>query len=177
MLAAAKLSCAVTTALVLTFALVSCTTGPSRLQQQLAADRAAWDTKCARMKAEQEQDVRDMEAWREEPTVAELAAADCGPPPPPGWRVSLEAALRAGLRDPASGIFQLAEPEKVGTKAGEGAPFEFLWKVYYEVNARNGFGGYTGFQSSAVYFKDGLWISLDEHMRRQREWREHRAPQ
>lgn len=169
-------------AMLLAAVLSSCASGPSqaqqvqaRLQAEWDAQQAAWATEEARRAEQQEQDRRDMAAWREEPTADELAAADCGSPPPPGWRAALESALRATLRDPDSGVFRFAEPEKVGTKAGDGAPFEFLWKVYYEVNARNGFGGYTGFQSGAVYFKDGKWISIEEHLERQREWRESRG--
>jgi hypothetical protein len=161
--------------LLLAVTLSSCATRPpSPLALEIQENSARIEQQQRELKRQREQSQRDWAAQREVPTDAGLAAADCGPPPLPGWRAVLESALRASLRDPDSGVFRFAEPEKVGTKAGEGAPFEFLWKVYYEVNARNGFGGYTGFQSGAVYFKDGERISIEEHLERQRAWRAHR---
>jgi hypothetical protein len=165
--------------LLLSAVLCSCTSthlqqSEQRKQAEWAAQQAEWAARDTRWTKEREQRERDWAAQNEQPTAAELAAADCGPPPPAGWRALLEPSLRAALRDPDSGVFRFFEPEKAGTKAGDGAPFEFVWKVYYEVNARNGFGGYAGFQSSAVYFKNGEWLSIDEHTTRQREWRARR---
>lgn len=76
---------------------------------------------------------------------------------PTGYRVAVAADLRSTLKDPASvrGAF-ISQPFVRQMGAGE------RWVVCIRLNAKNGFGGYSGQADELAVFADGRLVSISE---------------
>lgn len=92
--------------------------------------------------------------------LSACASVETGPARPAGslpaeYRASAEQVLASGLRDPRSAIFDHREAPYILTcdrgVFGNQAIADF-WAVEVWVNARNGYGGYTGPQPYTVVF-------------------------
>jgi hypothetical protein len=101
------------------------------------------------------------------PTEADLKVADYGPKPSESALQTHEVAVRAvkeaELKDPASAIYKFYPPEKgwfIGRKSYRDGivnnQVRFAWRVSFSVNAKNGYGGYTGAKS------EWTWMRGDE---------------
>lgn len=81
---------------------------------------------------------------------------DYGPPPPEDHQEIGEQMIRAALKDPDSAKFQWADPRRDIIQQGFASPTPALvWLAPVKVNAKNGFGGYTGFKQYCFAWKDG----------------------
>lgn len=84
----------------------------------------------------------------------DVARGNYGPPPPSTYQDDIKAGMSRVLRDPHSAMYRFEPPRKAyaypnGTLS---AP-EFGWIVLVLVNAKNGFGGYTGEQPHWFFFQ------------------------
>lgn len=90
------------------------------------------------------------------PTAGDLASADHGPYPDQ-FQAAIKEYMARNLRDPESALYDFF---RVPTKAwsGYGPTYIFGWGTCAYVNAKNGYGGYTGEQIAYFFFKDGQAI-------------------
>lgn len=83
------------------------------------------------------------------PTIADLG------PPPTAILESVKSAAQTYLKDPASAYYQIGNvfPAycKNGWLSGGGVAWQG-WAVNVLINARNSYGGYTGYQAHTVLF-------------------------
>lgn len=92
--------------------------------------------------------------------TASCATADLSPPRVadallPNYRAEAERVVKSGLRDPASATFDFREEPYilVCDRGTFGNPTNAeVWAAEVWVNARNGYGGYTGPQPYTVVF-------------------------
>ena len=95
------------------------------------------------------------------PSAQEVANADFGGPAPSRQQVQNQvvAVVKSKLKDPESGKVQIGDIRRgwlsVPDKPGTSAQLMYGWFVDVQVNARNSFGGYTGFQTWLFMFRDG----------------------
>lgn len=140
--------------LILALALAGCTNAA------LEAERAAYQTKQAelqRVRTEEAKQKAEQEKQKEErrKIYAEQAkTADCGPLG--NWKAVVKTAISAQLKDPDSAQYQFdrGEPTKTYTELKDGQVL-FLWSAWARVNAKNSYGGYTGYKTYIVKFRDG----------------------
>lgn len=98
--------------------------------------------------------------------VASLKDRDFGPEPvATAWQPRLRARIEDTLRDPESARFKVGCPVRGYVKnalLSGGMGFQFVgYLVRFEVNAKNGFGGYTGFKPQiAALSRDGAVVML-----------------
>lgn len=94
--------------------------------------------------------------------------ADYGPEPQ-GFETALKEYFCDRLKDCESARYKFGEPFEAYQNYG----FDLAWKgwiVPVDVNAKNGFGGYTGFQTHYVKFRkntpvdDTTYFSYDYHV-------------
>lgn len=82
-------------------------------------------------------------------------------PQPDNYEEKIKEHFQGILRDPQSAVYQFGEPQKGYANNGWALGGEVAWHgwlVDVEINAKNGFGGYTGFKPYVVYFKnDGVY--------------------
>lgn len=69
---------------------------------------------------------------------------------PPDWQALVKKAISAKLKDPDSAQFKF-EGKPVKGNVGHGEK----WMTTVEVNAKNSFGGYTGYKTWAIAIKNG----------------------
>jgi hypothetical protein len=89
---------------------------------------------------------------------------DFGVAPANGYQPRIEDLMQASLKDPDSAQFKWGDPFK-GYVQGSGINCcDVKWTGYaarFQVNAKNSYGGYTGFKPSIVIFdKDGSVYGL-----------------
>ena len=90
--------------------------------------------------------------------TAACATADPTPPLPApplasNYRAEAERVVSSGLRDPGSAIYDFRQrPYRLECDRGVFGPKMELWTAEVWVNARNGYGGYTGPQPYSVLF-------------------------
>lgn len=100
------------------------------------------------------------------PTQEQLATADYGPPPPSNTTEVIKQSLLNSLKDPDSlKDFSVFPSEKawfridrgwIGALGGKPAQeFVYCWRVPFQYNAKNSYGGYVGTQLYYQYYKDG----------------------
>ena len=95
------------------------------------------------------------------PSAQEVASADYGGPAPSRQQVQSQVAavVKSKLKDPESGKVQIGDIRRgwlsVPDKPGTSAQLMYGWFVDVQINARNSFGGYTGFQTWLFMFRDG----------------------
>lgn len=97
------------------------------------------------------------------PTAEDINAYDYGPPPTKEQIIAAaEPAVRNLLRDPESAQFRWGGYPVLRSyyrKILQGAVFGYV--TCGEVNARNGFGGYTGYDPFVVVWDKGRIVSID----------------
>lgn len=100
------------------------------------------------------------------PTPEQLASADCGPKPEAAiFQQAIKIWMQATLKDPDSALYRLfSDPVKgcVRDAPISGGKLHFGWLVYADVNAKNGFGGYVGYQSYYFFFRDGKIVGVKQ---------------
>lgn len=90
--------------------------------------------------------------------------ADYGPKPSDPARI-MQDYLRVSLKDPYSAQVQMRAVGRItGTRASLLVPAPYGWGICADVNAKNAFGGYTGFKPVLVIWRSGVgvvegWIS------------------
>jgi hypothetical protein len=98
------------------------------------------------------------------PTSAQLIWRS-GPPPPASHQEEIKALLLSMLKDPGSAKFQFHAPEIHWFSSGDwlrGWTDWYGWRVPVLINARNSFGGYTGFQNHSVLFQNGEIVGIEK---------------
>jgi hypothetical protein len=125
----------------------------------------------ARLTAQQAQEkqARDAgilaEVERKESLREQAQTADCGPYPQ-NYQELTKQYITANLKDPSSAKYRLKEkPRKTyfeDTLRGKLSTGEtiFCWIVHVDVNAKNSFGAYAGFQTWQFYIRDGRIIKV-----------------
>lgn len=102
----------------------------------------------------------------------EARTLDIGPPPAVEvWQASVRAAFLENLKDPESGRFRMGclvrGYMKNALLAGRSGMEYQGWMARVEVNAKNSFGGYTGFKPYIVFVRaDGSMSSYMEPLSR-----------
>lgn len=99
------------------------------------------------------------------PTGQLQTLADAGPAPADPQKVIAEV-LRTRLKDPDSARVQLTKPPRAvvfaktaATNGGAG------WELCPEVNARNGYGAYTGYKRMFILWRNGHVVDfIDGHL-------------
>lgn len=88
--------------------------------------------------------------------------ADYGPRPPTNHIEFERSLILAGLRDAESARFQEPRaPIKFIMQKGIGSPTPVLvWVSSWLVNAKNAYGGYTGFQIHEFAWRDGKIVAV-----------------
>lgn len=97
---------------------------------------------------------------------AEVARIGYGDDLAPGYEEKVKAAMELRLKDPASAIYRFGDPYKNWqTKAAiDGGQLDKVgWCVPVLINAKNSYGGYTGFQPYRVWFRDNRVIAVEPH--------------
>jgi len=84
-----------------------------------------------------------------------------GPPPPADYRDTGEAFIKRLLKDPESARFEwIGEPRHEAIQPAFASPHATpVWVTPVRVNARNSFGGYTGFEPFALAWKNGKIVA------------------
>jgi len=84
-----------------------------------------------------------------------------GPPPPADYRSIGEAFIRRVLKDPESAKFEwVGEPKHEAIQPAFASPHATpVWVTGVRVNAKNSFGGYTGFDPFALAWKNGKIVA------------------
>lgn len=95
------------------------------------------------------------------PTPQDIAAADYGTPIPQEQAEQRVKQYFSGtLKDPASAQYQFSQAQKgyiIGS-AVEGKPLYAGYIISVNVNAKNSFGGYTGYQGYQFLFQNGAMV-------------------
>jgi len=84
-----------------------------------------------------------------------------GPPPPADYRATGEAFIKRLLKDPESARFEwLGEPRHEAIQPAFASPHAMpVWVTPLHVNAKNSFGGYTGFDLFSLAWRDGRIVA------------------
>jgi len=102
------------------------------------------------------------------PTAEEQAAADYGPEP--DWytcRAAIRILIQGVLKDPGSAEFRWYGFERAwwGSRGLFGPGITYGWRMAVDVNAKNSFGAYTGYETWWFYFRDGKIADITEPRR------------
>jgi hypothetical protein len=91
----------------------------------------------------------------------DYAGIDPGPVPEyEAAKVQAQDAIKGVLKDPDSAQFRTFTPFfKMRYAYGMGGSDEVLWTMCVDVNAKNEFGGYGGFETFVVKFRNGQVVS------------------
>jgi len=86
---------------------------------------------------------------------------DYGPPPPENHQDIAAQVIRQQLKDPDSAQFQFGGIARDAIQTGPMSPTAMLvWRTSALVNAKNSYGGYTGFQPWHLAWKNGRVIAI-----------------
>lgn len=88
-----------------------------------------------------------------------LARADYGAPPATAEH-DIRMMFESYLKDPYTAVYRFGQPYKgyITKPPIRGGGVEaFGWIVEVDVNAKNGLGGYTGYQRYRFFYRDGQW--------------------
>ncbi len=87
--------------------------------------------------------------------------ADYGPPPPDNHQDIEARAVLATLKDPESARFQFGGVSRDAIPSGPMSPTAMLvWVTFAQVNAKNSYGGYTGFQPWRFAWTNGRIVAV-----------------
>ena len=84
-------------------------------------------------------------------------------PQPSDYKEKITAYYAYVLKDPESAKYRFGKPYKAYTNAGlavGGVVSWSGWAVDVQINAKNSYGGYTGFESERVLFTNGKVFKL-----------------
>lgn len=94
-------------------------------------------------------------------TDDDIARADVGNPPN---QVASEVAMKVGismrLKDPDSAVFRIGKMHKAVYAKPDTGEARFAWALEALVNAKNSFGGYTGYKLHAWYFVNEKLVAV-----------------
>lgn len=101
----------------------------------------------------------------DEQVKAEAAKVGYGTPPQEGWENVIKEYLGQRLKDPMSAVYQFGQPvpgmvSKAPIRGGGLDAAGYL--VTVAVNAKNSYGGYTGFMNYHFLLRDGQIIRAAE---------------
>ncbi|MEM7309667.1 MAG: hypothetical protein AAF682_23530 [Planctomycetota bacterium] len=97
------------------------------------------------------------------PTEEELADADYGLRPDPGWAVATAKSwIAPRLRNSEGARFGSGELEKGWFKAIRSDENRFGWRLPTVVNVKNAIGGYTGDNPWVFYFRGNRLVGVGE---------------
>lgn len=82
------------------------------------------------------------------PSARALEQAEYGPAPGGALQGRIRAAFQGLLLEPGSAEFRFGEPEQGWGRGDDG--FAYGWVVWTDVNSKNRFGAFTGWQSYKV---------------------------
>ncbi len=93
-----------------------------------------------------------------EELLKQAEAIGYGAPPAPGWEETIKQFMELRLRDAASAQYKFGTPEtgwlKKAPVSGGGLDITgYMVKVL--INAKNGYGGYAGFETYEFFLRDG----------------------
>ena len=89
-------------------------------------------------------------------------ASAWGKQPPPGHRLVEQTYVKSRLKDPESVRFQDLEMQRVVISASMTDPkIVPVWASRFLVNAKNAFGGYTGFKEWNFYYREGELFAIE----------------
>lgn len=87
--------------------------------------------------------------------------ADYGPPPPTNHQELEMQLIRANLKDPDSAKCEFGGVTRDAIQSGFASPTPILvWRTSVRVNAKNSYGGYTGFQPYHFAWRDGRVVAV-----------------
>lgn len=90
------------------------------------------------------------------PSKADMESAELGDPPSEeDVRRGVDTVLDGVLKDPDSKKVRYGDPQKGSYRRYLTPTNLFAWYVPCEVNAKNGFGGYTGYKEWVFFFLQG----------------------
>ena len=94
------------------------------------------------------------------------SAGSFGPPPPENYRSIGEAFYKRKLKDPDSAKFEwVGSPRHEAIQAGFGSPHAVpVWVTPLRINAKNSFGGYTGFDVFGLAWKNGKIVAYTSEL-------------
>lgn len=91
---------------------------------------------------------------------SQVQEADCGPIPTDG-REQINTWLAVNLKDYDSAKVVLSDPRKDYSNVAHGRNIiSYGWTIDAEINAKNSFGGYTGFQKYQFFFYNANLIII-----------------
>jgi len=100
------------------------------------------------------------------PTQQEIAAADNGPQLDPDQYVAkIREAMELRLKDPDSAQYKFISATKAFYPGGPVARFKtttYGWSVKFLVNAKNSYGGYTGYSPYKAFFQGDKILVLEQ---------------
>ena len=100
------------------------------------------------------------------PSAAEIAKADYGAMPSDPEGV-IKGWFESRLKDPFTAVYEFGAVEKAWRKAWRWSAPTYGWRTMVRVNARNSFGGYTGFKTYLFMLRGDqvAWVGEETHGR------------
>jgi hypothetical protein len=93
--------------------------------------------------------------------AASSKPSDWGPPPPADYKEQIASFFKNHLKDPESARYDFMPPMRDVIQKGFASPNVMrAWLTPVKVNAKNSFGGYTGFETYSFAWKDGKMIAF-----------------
>ena len=94
------------------------------------------------------------------PAPEQMLSADYGPIPTDDQiKRGIKSYLETKLKDPDSALTKnISQPEKgflTLSSIAEGSRYTYGWLVYFDVNAKNSYGGFVGYKKYSVVIRDG----------------------
>lgn len=83
--------------------------------------------------------------------------SDYGPKPTDPGKI-MQDYLRVQLMDPLSAQVEMRAVGRITTRSSLLTPTTYAWGICAEVNAKNAYGGYTGFKPVVVIWRSGAGI-------------------
>lgn len=88
------------------------------------------------------------------PSQEEWNAADFGPPPGDDYQDQIKKRMESVLLDPFTAQYKFENPPQHAWYRKPDDSFGFGWGIFFQVNAKNSFGGYAGWK---------LWLATFDH--------------
>ncbi|EAP1215536.1 hypothetical protein POI25_003917 [Salmonella enterica] len=95
------------------------------------------------------------------PSDIKIQNGDYGLAPTDTDKAEVESFIRGNLVDPNSAMFKIDAPKKYWITDSKGIT-HFGYFIGVLVNAKNSFGGYTGWQPEGIFYKNGSMTDVTE---------------
>ena len=108
-----------------------------------------------------------------EQVTAEVARVGYGAPPAEGWQDAIKAFMELRLKDSTSAIYKFGEPYQgyLTNSMFDGGGLKAAgYIVQVEINAKNSYGGYTGFQSHRFMIRDNRVLAYATYLEAMDAW-------